>query len=749
MKILRIHTVSDAEQSKRCLRACRQQATAHNLAMEYLIEHPDEPLHGPGKGKGKRGLIARWKEWGEEKPWARAIPEAAWQAALLQARLRFTLWKRKEENRETGSKQRRGRKKRAAAAAARNDTAGLFVSRRRQDRKRTNYYRALNQVRRTGPRTIAIPGIGELRTVEKVPPSRRLRSATVIEAKRGPRQGTGTTSGQRFWNIDVVTTHHRESEPEGARPAESTAVTATSTTEEPRGEASEGPCGAGPPTRAVEIARQQAGQTEDTPAAGDAYTKSGQADEPADGDENEWAYRLVEMTTEGAAPTKRQGFGTFTAAKTERVESGRKRTAAIARVRREDSDLLRVDEEWLPDATPTLDYSGNRGGAEHRQLQERKAQPVEPEEIVAGTVPDEWRGESRLSPEGNGVLWTGTKFVPVREHQYAAEEGGATLYAWSIHATDDWRRRTLESEQERTRYRNTVLAVDEEQRAAWNLPRNTGYLVLEQNQDGQGGTDGAGVRNAVPVLDLEIAQLADADALRPETRSGPYYRSMQVGAAGWEATDTHAFTRCERAQEEAGESGSRVIVQSDGLDDGVTRIDGRPPAGGEPIGKSTYQRPMAHQADAPGSVQLDEKGNGYVYDGRNLIRIEDGTVPPASRGPVGMPAWVYGVLAKASPTPRHKSVHGILVQVTAAERKQWNLPDNVHEVLVLRHRNKTDELEVQLVTREAMQKWRNAKGHVVAIGTWRTARKMPEEIAGTATEGANRTGWRKPPVAER
>ena len=742
MKITQVHATSNAEQSARCLKACRQQATAHNLAVEHLLENPDEPLRGNGKTTEGRGLIALWTEWAREKPWMKAIPEAAWKAALMGAKIRANAWRRKKEEHQAIAEARRRSRKRVPADIRQynGDAARLFISRKRRDGKETNVYRVLDGVQRTGAHTLTVPGIGEIQTVEKVP-SRRLHGGVVLQTKRGRTKTAKRGSETTHWRIDLETEQRKAEapgEPDDDRGPRAGEPKRTSAEEpQPSGRLASQPA----PATATTTAELE---TEDETTVGEpqrlhitAHTDA----EARHANQDEWAYRLVEITRDGAASTGRQGYSNLERAEAGRTKGGQGETAAIAQVRRAGSDLLRIDDEWVANATPTLTYDEGDPPSENRKPGASRAQAVSVDEIVRGTVPAEWRGRTALSPEGHGVLWTGTKFERVTEHRYRPAGAEEPIYAWSILATDDWRRRTLVSEQIRTEQRRTVLPIDKEQGRAWGLPRNAAYVILEP-ATGPAAPGAPATRNAVPVLEAELDQLARAEALRPETRSGPYFRAAEVGTGGWHKPGTEAFTRRELAQERTGDTSGAVIVESDGLEDGVTTIDGRPATGDGAIGRQTYEHPVAHQQDAPGRMRLDETGNGHVYDGRDLIRIENGKVPPDEAGPEGMPAWVYGVLAKASPTPRHKSVHGIIVQLTAAERKEWNLPEEAHQALVLRHRNKTDELEVSLVTRAGMQEWRNQRGHLVPVGTWRRTNKLPDEIAGNRTEEASRPGWR-------
>ena len=79
---MRLHVPWDAETSERLYRACRTQDACWNLALDWLIDHPDEPLRRSAR-LGVKGLYGRWLEWREEHEWAKAVPQAIWRGGVL------------------------------------------------------------------------------------------------------------------------------------------------------------------------------------------------------------------------------------------------------------------------------------------------------------------------------------------------------------------------------------------------------------------------------------------------------------------------------------------------------------------------------------------------------------------------------------------------------------------------------------------------------------------------------------------
>ena len=487
MKTTAVQVKPGLEQSRRCLAACRQQAAIHNRAMRELIEHPDEPV-ASRDGTPAEGLLGRRADWSREEPWIRQVPEPAWQAAIMVAKLRHEAWKRSRGARAAESDERHGRHSRNGHRR----TAELFIRQKRQERRNASIYRVLGGVRIHDARRIEIPGIGILETVEKLPVTEHTGSAAVVETKRSRRNGS-SRRGWRTWTVRIDHTSAAEAAERAPATEEETPAGSETEAKEADGNAAV----TATEEAAAETPAAEVAEAEDDGAANGAGSERGEAV-----DESLWAYRLVEATTGGASSIDRKGYGTVASARAARKQDGLESITAIARVRRAETDLLQIDGEWVAGATPALDYGV---GDERPSLPGARtaAERVEAGAIVAETVPEAWRGLALTDAQGNGVVWTGDTFGPVAGHLY--EENGRLVYAWSERATKAWRERTADSALERERDRSALVAVDAGERREWNLPRGTAYLLLEPE------VDGSPVRNAVPVLEEEIAQLAAAD----------------------------------------------------------------------------------------------------------------------------------------------------------------------------------------------------------------------------------------------
>ena len=88
---MRLHIPWDPESSERLYAACRTQDACWNLALDFLIDHPNEPLR-KAKRLGIKGLQGRWLEWREEHEWAKKVPQAIWRGVVLRAKEQVERW---------------------------------------------------------------------------------------------------------------------------------------------------------------------------------------------------------------------------------------------------------------------------------------------------------------------------------------------------------------------------------------------------------------------------------------------------------------------------------------------------------------------------------------------------------------------------------------------------------------------------------------------------------------------------------
>ena len=88
---VRLHVPWDPESSERLYGACRTQDACWNLALDFLINHPGEPLR-KSKRLGVKGLQGRWLEWRQQHAWAKAVPQAIWRGGVLRAKEQAERW---------------------------------------------------------------------------------------------------------------------------------------------------------------------------------------------------------------------------------------------------------------------------------------------------------------------------------------------------------------------------------------------------------------------------------------------------------------------------------------------------------------------------------------------------------------------------------------------------------------------------------------------------------------------------------
>ena len=94
---VRVHVPWDAESSERLYAVCRTQDACWNLALDYLIEHSEEPLR-KSKRLGVKGLQGRWLEWREDHEWAKNVPQAIWRGGVLRAKEQVERWEAVNES---------------------------------------------------------------------------------------------------------------------------------------------------------------------------------------------------------------------------------------------------------------------------------------------------------------------------------------------------------------------------------------------------------------------------------------------------------------------------------------------------------------------------------------------------------------------------------------------------------------------------------------------------------------------------
>ena len=204
---MRLHVPWDEEASARLYEACRTQDACWNRALDFLVEHPGEPLR-KSKRLGVKGLQGRWLDWRVHHAWAAKVPQAIWRGGVLRAKEQVERWeavneqharsylKAEEEGREVPRRVQR----RFPAAQC------LYRRRKDRDRQRRNTCLVTEGVKRVDKHTVHIPGVGKVRVRESLPEDLKLRSCTIVErttANRARRCGRHMKGQDRAFEVHV------------------------------------------------------------------------------------------------------------------------------------------------------------------------------------------------------------------------------------------------------------------------------------------------------------------------------------------------------------------------------------------------------------------------------------------------------------------------------------------------------------------------------------------------------------------
>ena len=204
---VRLHAPWDPETSNRLYSACRTQDACWNLALNWLIKHPREPLR-KSNHLGIKGLQGRWIEWREAHPWAKNVPQTVWRGGVLRAHQQIARWdgvneahgravvRALEENVEIPRRVQR-----------RNPNPSKLYRRRKQrDRSRSNTCLITEGVKRIDAHTLHIRGVGPIPVRENLPENFKPRSCTIVErtsVDRARRCGRGMKGHERTFDIHV------------------------------------------------------------------------------------------------------------------------------------------------------------------------------------------------------------------------------------------------------------------------------------------------------------------------------------------------------------------------------------------------------------------------------------------------------------------------------------------------------------------------------------------------------------------
>ena len=204
---MRLHIPWDAKTSERLYAACRTQDACWNLALDWLIEHPDEPLR-KSKRLGVKGLQGRWLEWRQSRPWARAVPQAIWRGGVLRAKEQVERWEAVNESHGNACLKASEDGKDIPRRVQRRypDPTKLYRRRKDRDRKRRNTCLVTEGVKRIDAHVLHIPGVGRVRVREHMDEDLEPRSCTVVERTTEDRArwcGRHMKGGDRAFEVHV------------------------------------------------------------------------------------------------------------------------------------------------------------------------------------------------------------------------------------------------------------------------------------------------------------------------------------------------------------------------------------------------------------------------------------------------------------------------------------------------------------------------------------------------------------------
>ena len=179
---LRLHVPWTEESSQRLYAACRTQDACWNLALDFLIDHPNEPLR-KAKRLGIKGLQGRWLGWREEHVWAKNVPQAIWRGAVLRAKEQVERWETVNEDHGKACLAALDEGKEIPRRIQRRypDPTKLYRRRKDRDRQRRNTCIVTEGVKRVDAHTVHIPGVGAVPVRERLNEDLRPRSCTVVE----------------------------------------------------------------------------------------------------------------------------------------------------------------------------------------------------------------------------------------------------------------------------------------------------------------------------------------------------------------------------------------------------------------------------------------------------------------------------------------------------------------------------------------------------------------------------------------
>ena len=196
----RVHLIHDPEQNARIVIACQQPRAVHNRTVQHLLRHQsDEPLQ-KNTAKGVTELFGRWPAWRTENEGLSHIPSLVARGAISAAQDQVAKWE--DTNLEhavlVAQALRDGK-----PIPKRVDARQLVRSRKREERHGRHRCRIDENVRRTGTRTLHVPGIGTVITKDDIPADLDIRSCVILERTPKPRLKRKPRAEDRTFKVHV------------------------------------------------------------------------------------------------------------------------------------------------------------------------------------------------------------------------------------------------------------------------------------------------------------------------------------------------------------------------------------------------------------------------------------------------------------------------------------------------------------------------------------------------------------------
>lgn len=438
------------------------------------------------------------------------------------------------------------------------------------------------------------------------------------------------------------------------------------------------------------------------------------------------AYRLVRFGPDGIEAVERRGYGSLRIAALAAAE--RPDECAISCVEIETSDLLSVDGKLVNDAARALEYDARRPPPkpEYQFLYSPRGRDRNVGTLLDETVPGSWLGQAHVGSDGAGIVWTSTGIAEVRDYEYTRDTVPERLFFWSIAVTEAWKKRVPPESRKNHPELLPVSAADAER---WRVPAGTTLLLLKPAP--KEATDQ--VRNAIPVQEGAIDALMHVNPFGDASDRESWYRAVKLGTRGWEPLSKCAHSTEKGATEEAIRNdfwdSDVIIVRANGLEPDITIIDG----------KLASQSPLRTVPDrsevvvyynpaTAGEAALDDDGNGYVFDGERLVRVENGKVAPGQNAPGKLPSWIYEVLRAANINPSQRNVHGIIVRIGTEIRQKHQLDDEVRAALLSRRTTRRHELYVRTLTLAELRALEGNEAIHLSMGRTGSDEQLPHKL---------------------